>query len=117
MHEEQKNSSEDDLENSILSPAEETSSESKYLLRLYVAGMSNRSLKAINQIKKMCEERIKGGVVLEIIDIYQQPIMARNGQILATPTLVKELPEPLRKIIGDLSNEKQLLLGLDLRDE
>jgi circadian clock protein KaiB len=86
-----------------------------YVLRLYVTGTTPNSLRAIENIRKICEEHLKGRYDLEIIDIYQQPIFARDGQIVAAPTLVKELPPPLRKFIGDMSQTEKILLGLDLR--
>lgn len=89
----------------------------KYILHLYVAGLSPRSQKAIENIKKICDEHLQGRFRLVIQDIYQHPIIARNGQILATPTLVKKMPLPLRKFVGDLSDSKTLLVGLDLRSK
>jgi len=86
-----------------------------YILRLYVSGMTPNSRKAIENTKKICEEHLNGCYELEIIDIYQQPIFAKEGQIVAAPTLVKELPPPLRKFIGDMSQTERILLGLDLR--
>jgi len=86
-----------------------------YVLRLYVSGMTPKSLRAIENIRKICTEHLKKRYQLEIIDIYQQPIYAREGQIVAAPTLVKELPPPLRKFIGDMSQTEKLLVGLDLR--
>ena len=86
-----------------------------YVLRLYVSGTTPNSLRAIENIRNICEEHLKGHFDLEIIDIYQQPIFAKEGQIVAAPTLVKELPPPLRKFIGDLSQTERILLGLDLR--
>jgi circadian clock protein KaiB len=87
----------------------------KYLLRLYVTGMTPRSTEAIERIKAICEEYLQGRYELEVIDIYQQPTLAKGDQIIATPTLVKRLPKPLRSIVGDLSNKEKVLLGLDLR--
>lgn len=86
-----------------------------YVLRLYVSGMTPNSRRAIDNVKRICEEHLKGRYELEIIDIYQQPIFAKEGQIIAAPTLVKELPAPLRKFIGDMSQTERILLGLDLR--
>jgi circadian clock protein KaiB len=86
----------------------------KYILKLYVAGASVRSRQAILRAREFCESELNGDYELEVIDIYQQPILARNGQILATPTLVKELPLPVRRLIGNLSNTSGMLLGLDL---
>ncbi len=87
----------------------------KYVLRLYVTGMTPKSTSAIQNIRKICEENLKGRYELEVIDIYQQPVLARDEQIIAAPTLVKKLPLPLRKLIGDMSNMERILLGLDLR--
>jgi len=89
--------------------------EGQYILRLYVSGMTPRSRQAIENVEKICREHLAGRYQLEIIDIFQQPIFAKEGQIVAAPTLVKELPPPLRKFIGDMSQTEKLLLGLDLR--
>jgi circadian clock protein KaiB len=85
------------------------------VLRLYVTGMTPNSQRAIENVRKICEEHLEGRYQLEIIDIFQQPIFAKEGQIIAAPTLVKELPPPLRRFIGDMSKTERLLLGLDLR--
>ncbi len=85
-----------------------------YVLRLYVTGMTPRSIKAIENIKGIVEEKLQGYYELEIIDIYQHPELARNEQIIATPTLVKKLPLPIRKIIGDMSDKERVIIGLDL---
>ncbi len=92
------------------------SGKSQYVLRLYVSGMSPNSSRAIENIRKICAEHMEKPYQLEIIDIYQQPLLAKEGQIVATPTLVKELPLPLRKFIGDMSQTDRILLGLDLKD-
>jgi circadian clock protein KaiB len=86
-----------------------------YLLRLYVTGMTPRSIRAITNIGKICAEHLQGRYELEVIDLYQQPQLAQGEQIIAAPTLIKELPLPLRRIIGDLSNTERVLVGLDLR--
>jgi circadian clock protein KaiB len=86
-----------------------------YVLRLYVTGTTPRSLAAISNLRKLCEERLKGRYDLVVIDIYQQPILAQGEQIIAAPTLIKKLPFPLRKLVGDLSNENRVLMGLDLQ--
>jgi circadian clock protein KaiB len=86
-----------------------------YVLRLYVSGTTPNSKRAVENIRKICTEHLEGRYQLEIIDIYQQPIFAKEGQIVAAPTLVKELPLPLRKFIGDLSNTERILMGLDVR--
>jgi len=87
----------------------------KYVLRLYVAGMTLRSQSAIKNIKKICEEHLNGRYDLEVIDVYQKPVLAKGEQIIAAPTLIKKLPHPLRRFIGDLSDSERILLGLDLR--
>jgi circadian clock protein KaiB len=89
----------------------------KCLLRLYVAGASARSRQAILRARQLCETEFNGNCELEVIDVYQQPILARDGQIVATPTLVKELPRPVRRLIGDLANTTGLFVGMDLRVE
>jgi circadian clock protein KaiB len=87
----------------------------KYVLRLYIAGISPRSERAIRSIKEVCEQSLQGRYDLEIIDVYQQPGAARNDQIIAVPTLIKRLPLPLRRMIGDMADKNKLLLGLDLQ--
>ena len=86
-----------------------------YVLRLYVTGSTPRSALAIRNLKAICDEHLKGRYVLEVIDVYQRPKLARDEQIVATPTLIKALPTPLRRIIGDLSNVDRVLMGLDLK--
>lgn len=85
-----------------------------YLLRLYVTGTTPKSVNAISNIKRICEEYLKGRFELEVIDIYQKPHMAKQDQIIAVPTLIKKLPMPLRRIIGDLSDSERVLMSLDL---
>lgn len=87
----------------------------RYVLRLYVTGMTPRSTRAIENVRTICDEHLNGRYELEVIDIYQQPVLAKGEQIIAAPTLIKQLPLPLRRIIGDMSNRERLLLGLDLR--
>jgi len=84
-------------------------------LRLYVAGQTPNSLKAFANLKKICEEHLKGKYTIEVIDLLKNPQLAAGDQILAIPTLVRKLPEPLKKIIGDLSNTERVLVGLDIR--
>jgi len=84
-------------------------------LRLYVAGTTPKSLAAFANLKRICEEHLAGRYTLEIIDLCKQPQLARGHQILAIPTLVRKLPEPIRKIIGDLSNTERVLVGLDIQ--
>ena len=87
----------------------------KYLLRLYVSGSMLKSAVAVDNIKRICEQYLKGRYDLKVIDICRRPNLARREQIVAAPTLIKRLPLPLRKLIGDLSNQDSVLLGLDLR--
>ncbi len=91
------------------------SREAKYALKLYVAGVTRRSSIAIRSITEICEEYLKGRYSLEIVDIYKQPTLAKGEQIIAAPTLIKQLPAPLRKLIGDMANKEKVLVGLDLR--
>ena len=84
-------------------------------LRLYVAGQTPKSVTALNNLKKYCEMHLKGQYKIEVIDLLLQPQLAEGDQILAIPTLVRKVPEPIRKIIGDLSNEEKVLVGLDIR--
>lgn len=86
----------------------------RHVLRLYVAGATARSRQALLRVRRLCETELKGRYELQVIDIYQQPIIARDGQILATPTLVREFPRPMRRLIGDLSNTAGFFVGLDL---
>ena len=85
-----------------------------YILRLYVTGSSHRSLQAVYNLKKLCEEYLPDDYDLEVIDIYKDPEAARAEQIIAAPTLVKKLPRPIRKFVGDMSNTQKILVGLDL---
>jgi circadian clock protein KaiB len=86
-----------------------------YQLRLYVAGQTPKSVLAFRNLKQICEDHLKGRYELEIIDLTENPQLAQGDQILAVPTLVRRLPEPIKKIIGDLSNTERVLVGLDLR--
>jgi circadian clock protein KaiB len=86
----------------------------KYILRLYVTGVTPKSQHAIANVKRICEEHLEGRYELEIIDIYQQPALARGEQIVATPTLIKKIPAPLRRFIGDMADTEKILFGLDL---
>jgi len=87
----------------------------KYELRLYIAGKTLKSVTALENLKKYCEEHLNGEYSIEVIDLLLHPQLAEGDQILAIPTLVKKVPEPVRKIIGDLSNEEKVLVGLDIR--
>jgi circadian clock protein KaiB len=86
-----------------------------YNLRLYVAGQTQKSMEAFDNLKKIAEEYLKGRYKIEVIDLLKNPKLARGDQIIATPTLVRKLPEPMRKIIGDLSNTDRVLVGLDIK--
>ena len=88
----------------------------RYVLRLYVTGMTPRSTRAISAVRAICEEFLAGRFDLEIIDVYQQPALIRDEQIFATPTLVKKGPEPERRMIGDMSNRARVIAGLGLRE-
>jgi circadian clock protein KaiB len=88
----------------------------RYILRLYVTGMTPRSLRALKNLQTICDEYLKGRCDLEVIDIYQQPVLAKGEQIIAAPTLIKKLPLPMRRIIGDMSDRDRVLVGLDLVD-
>ncbi|HZM02895.1 MAG TPA: circadian clock KaiB family protein [Candidatus Saccharimonadales bacterium] len=97
------------LQKALSKPARE-----QYCLRLYVTGTTPKSVRAITNIKRICEAHLKGRYTLEVVDIYQQPVLAKKEQIIAAPTLIKKLPLPLRKFIGDMTNKDKILLGLDL---
>ncbi|MHB1238461.1 MAG: circadian clock KaiB family protein [Gallionella sp.] len=88
--------------------------EKHYILKLYVAGSSPQSVRAIANVKKICDEYLHGRYELQIVDLYQQPQLAQGEQIIAAPTLIKKLPLPLRRIIGEMSNTERVLVGLDL---
>lgn len=87
----------------------------KYILRLFVAGINPKSKRAIENLREVCETNLKDQYELEIIDIYQQPLFAKDGNIIAAPTLIKELPLPIRRFVGDLSDKQKLIVGLDIR--
>ncbi len=93
----------------------ENSEHDQYILRLYITGMTPNSKRAVENVKKICEQYLQGRYELEVIDIYQQPGLAQEEQIIAAPTLIKKLPGPLRRLIGDMSNTEKVLVGLDLR--
>ncbi len=94
---------------------DETPDEEVWNLRLYVAGQTAKSIKAFANLKKICEEHLEGKYTIEVVDLSTNPLLAKGDQILALPTLVRKLPPPLRKIIGDLSDSERVLVGLDLR--
>jgi circadian clock protein KaiB len=93
----------------------EASPKAEYELRLYVAGQTPRSVQAFANLKKICEEHLAGRYRIEVIDLLENPQLAKGDQILAIPTLVRTLPSPIRKIIGDLSDKERVLVGLDVR--
>jgi len=93
-----------------LAPSSDT-----FLLRLYVAGQTPKCVRAFENLKRICEEHLAGRYHIEMVDLLQNPQLARGDQIFAVPTLVRRLPEPIKKIIGDLSNTERVLVGLDLR--
>jgi circadian clock protein KaiB len=86
-----------------------------HVLTLYVASLTPRSVAAIQSVKEVCEKHLRGRYDLEVIDIYEHPSLAKSEQIVAAPTLIKKLPLPLRRLIGDMADEKRVLVGLDLR--
>lgn len=87
----------------------------KYILRLFITGTTSRSVLALSNLKKICEEYLEGKYELEVIDLYQNPSLAKEEQIIAAPTLLKKLPLPFRRIIGDMSDKEKVLMGLDLK--
>ena len=87
----------------------------KYLLRLYVTGTAGKSMRAIQAVRRICEEHLHGLYDLEVVDIYKNLSLARGDQIIAAPTLIRRLPVPLRRLIGDMSDEQRVLVGLDIR--
>jgi len=95
--------------------AHDPNQDEEYSLRLYVAGQTAKSIQAFANLKKLCDEHLQGRYRIEVIDLLENPQLAKGDQILAIPTLVRKLPEPLRKIIGDLSDTERVLVGLDLR--
>jgi len=92
-----------------------TRDRAKYVLRLYVTGMTPKSTQAIANVEKLCKEHLAGRYELKVIDIYQQPKLVQGEQIIATPTLIKKLPLPLRKLIGNMSDTERFLVGIDLK--
>ena len=91
--------------------------EAKYLLRLYVTGTTGKSMRAIQNVRRICEEHLQDLYDLEVVDIYKNLPLARGDQIIAAPTLIKRLPAPLRRLIGDMSDEQRVLAGLDIRSQ
>jgi circadian clock protein KaiB len=88
----------------------------KYVLRLYVTGQTPRSIQSVENLQRLCEKHLPGRFLLEVIDIYQQPALAAEGQIIAAPTLIKAMPLPLRRLVGDFSDANRVVLGLDLKE-
>jgi circadian clock protein KaiB len=87
----------------------------RYILRLYITGQTPRSIKSVENLRRLCEKYLPGQYDLEVIDIYQQPALAAEGQIIAAPTLIKTMPLPLRRLVGDFSDRQRVVLGLDLK--
>ena len=100
------------FEQALVSPQEE-----HYVLQLYITGTRPQSVHAITNVKQICEEYLQGRYELEVIDLYQQPQLAQGEQIIAVPTLIKKLPLPLRRIVGDMSKAERVLVGLDLQQK
>lgn len=103
------------MEEEAIESGLEQDGEKVYILRLYVAGQTRKSLAAFANLKKICEEHLQGRYKIEVVDLLEKPQLAKGDQILAIPTLVRQLPPPLKKIIGDLSDTEKVLVGLDLR--
>ncbi len=97
-------------------PKEQRTEAKEWNLRLYIAGKTPRAVKAFQNLERICEEHLAGRYAIEIIDLLENPTLARGDQIIAVPTLVRKLPPPLKKIIGDLSNTDRVLVGLDIRE-
>ncbi len=100
---------------SVYTESDTTPDDETYILRLYVAGQTKKSMTAFSNLKKICEEHLAGRYRIEVIDLLENPQLSKGDQILAVPTLVRKLPPPIKKIIGDLSNTERVLVGLDLR--
>lgn len=90
-------------------------SKEKFLLRLFVTGLSPKSLEAIDEVRKLCEEHLKGRYELQIVDVYKQPTAAKEDQVFAAPTLVRLLPQPVRKVVGDMTHTEKILAGLEIQ--
>ena len=99
----------------LLEKATRQAKRQKFVLRLYIAGMTPRSREALRTVSEICEKELAGRCELEVIDLYEQPTLAQGEQIVAVPTLIKELPLPLRKFIGSIADKEKILVGLDLR--
>lgn len=105
----------DDISSAGEPEVEQEDNEGRYRLRLYVAGQTTKSLTAMKNLKRFCEEHLAGRYEIEVVDLMKNPQLAAGDQILAIPTLVRRLPSPLKRIIGDLSNTEKILVGLDIR--
>jgi circadian clock protein KaiB len=101
----------------VMEEAAAAGSRARYVLRLYITGATPHSARAIVNIRKICEDHLQGRYDLEVVDISQNPTLAAGEQIIAAPTLIKKLPLPLRRFIGDMSQTERILLGLDLREK
>lgn len=99
----------------MIEPTSPGQSDQKYMLKLYITGSSARAEQAIENLRHICEQDLNGQYELEIIDVLEHPELAEEARILATPTLIKQLPPPLRRVIGDLSDKDKVLLGLEVR--
>jgi circadian clock protein KaiB len=95
----------------------ESAGSERYVLRLYIAGTTPASSKSVENLRAICEQHLKNRYELMVIDVFQQPVLAKDEQIVAVPTLIKKLPAPIRRIVGDLSNEHRVLVGLDLKSK
>ena len=113
-HEREKNKSRR-INDKMIDLAIAESGRDKYLLRLYITGTTSRSVLALTNLKRICEEYLEGRYELEVIDLYRMPSLAKDEQIIAAPTLIKKLPLPFRRIIGDMSDVEKVLMGLDLK--
>lgn len=107
--------SENEHEQISIGEASNTNDNERWELRLYVAGQTPKSLEAFANLKRICEQHLAGKYRIEVVDLLENPTLARGDQILAVPTLVRKLPPPVKKIIGDLSNTERVLIGLDMR--
>jgi circadian clock protein KaiB len=105
------------FEEALASAGKKGANQEKYVLRLYITGMTRRSQEALRNLDKICKNYLGDNYELEVIDIYQQPTLAKGEQIVAVPTLIKKLPLPIRRMIGDLSHEDRIILGLDLKSK
>ena len=98
-------------------PKDKSESKPHYLLRLFVSGQTPQSSRSVANLRALCDKYLTGRYILEVVDIYQQPAMATAGQIIAAPTLIKSMPLPLRRLVGDFSDHERVVLGLDIHPE